>query len=184
MQLNPHFLFNTLHAISSLMHQDVDAADRMLIKLSELLRRALDGTDTQEVMLREELEFLRNYAAIEQTRFGDRLKIEMTITPDTLDAMVPNLVLQPILENAIRHGIEPHARDGFIEVSAKREGEALRLEVRDNGGGLNGSVVEGVGLSNTRARLKQLYGTRQTFTLADAPGGGVVVTATLPFHTA
>lgn len=184
MQLNPHFLFNTLHAISSLMHQDVDAADRMLVKLSDLLRRALDTTDTQEVTLREELEFLRNYAAIEQTRFGDRLKIEMNIPPDTLDALVPNLMLQPLLENAIRHGIEPHARPGVIEINAQREGERLRIAVRDNGGGLNGSVVEGIGLSNTRARLKQLYGTRQSFELANADGGGALVTACLPFHTA
>jgi two-component system LytT family sensor kinase len=184
MQLNPHFLFNTLHAISALMHQDVDAADRMLVKLSDLLRRALDMTDTQEVMLREELEFLRNYAAIEETRFGDRLTIEMNIPPDTRDAMVPNLVLQPLLENAIRHGIEPHARPGHIAISARRDGELLRLEVRDNGGGLgHGSIVEGVGLSNTRARLKQLYGARQTFELANAEGGGVVVSATFPFHT-
>ena len=185
MQLNPHFLFNTLHAISALMHQDVDAADRMLVKLSDLLRRALDSTDTQEVMLRDELEFLKNYAAIEETRFGDRLKIEMNIPSDTRDALVPNLVLQPLLENAIRHGIEPHARAGHIVISARREGEALRLEVRDNGGGLgHGSIVEGIGLSNTRARLKQLYGARQTFELANAEGGGVIVSATFPFHTA
>lgn len=184
MQLNPHFLFNTLHAISALMHQDVEAADRMLVKLSDLLRRALDTTNTQEVTLREELEFLRNYAAIEQTRFGERLKIEMEVAPETLDALVPNLVLQPLLENAIRHGIEPHARDGRIAIHVQRENDLLRLEVRDNGGGLNGSVVEGVGLSNTRARLKQLYGTRQSFALANAPDHGVVVTVLLPFHTA
>lgn len=184
MQLNPHFLFNTLHAISALMHQDVEAADRMLVKLSDLLRRALDATETQEVTLREELEFLRNYAEIEQTRFGDRLGIELDIPADTLEALVPNLMLQPLLENAIRHGIEPHARPGRIFIAARRDGGDLRLEVRDNGGGLgHGGVVEGIGLANTRARLKQLYGGRQTFALADAPGGGVVVTATFPFHT-
>ena len=184
MQLNPHFLFNTLHAISALMHQDVEAADRMLVKLSDLLRRALDSTDTQEVTLREELEFLKNYAAIEETRFGDRLTINMNIAPDTRDALVPNLVLQPLLENAIRHGIEPHARAGHITITARRAGESLRLEVRDNGGGLaNGEIVEGIGLANTRARLKQLYGARQTFELANAEGGGVTVTATFPFHT-
>ena len=183
MQLNPHFLFNTLHAISSLMHKDVEAADRMLVQLGDLLRHALESTDTQEVTLREELDFLSRYAQIEQTRFGDRLKIEMNIATETLDALVPNLVLQPLLENAIRHGIEPHARPGRIEVTARRDGDSLKLEVRDNGGGLvNGKVVEGVGLSNTRARLQQLYSEHQSFQLANAANGGVAVRVTLPFH--
>jgi signal transduction histidine kinase len=142
MQLNPHFLFNTLHAISALMHQDVDAADRMLVRLSDLLRRALESTDTQEVSLREELDFLSRYSEIEQTRFGDRLRIEMEIAPETLDALVPNLVLQPLLENAIRHGIEPHARPGRITVQSRRDGPALQLQVRDNGAGLNGNGTE------------------------------------------
>lgn len=184
MQLNPHFLFNTLHAISSLMHKDVEAADRMLVQLGDLLRHALESTGTQEVTLREELDFLSRYAEIEQTRFGDRLKIDMDIPADTLEALVPNLILQPLLENAIRHGIEPHARGGRIHVSAQREGDSLRLEVRDNGGGLvNGKTVEGVGLSNTRARLQQLYSERQSFQLADATNGGVAVRVSLPFHT-
>jgi two-component system, LytTR family, sensor kinase len=183
MQLNPHFLFNTLHAISSLMHRDVEAADRMLVRLSDLLRRALDSSDTQEVTLREELEFLHAYAEIEQTRFGERLTIEMNIAPDTLDALVPNLVLQPLVENSIKHGLEPHARPGRIEVSARRESDVLRLEVRDNGTGLNGSVVEGVGLSNTRGRLKQLYAERHSFELANTAQGGASVRITIPFHT-
>jgi len=182
MQLNPHFLFNTLHAISALMHRDVEAADRMLVRLSDLLRRALDTSDTQEVTLREEIEFLSRYAEIEQTRFGDRLKIEMNIAPDTLDALVPNLVLQPLLENSIRHGIEPHARVGRIEVMAQRAGDVLHLEVRDNGGGLNGKMVEGVGISNTRARLQQLYGARQKLELSNAAEGGVFVRLSFPFH--
>jgi two-component system, LytTR family, sensor kinase len=183
MQLNPHFLFNTLHAISSLMHQDVEAADRMLMKLGDLLRRALDTSDTQEVTLREELAFLRSYAEIEQTRFGDRLKIEMNIAPQALEALVPNLVLQPLVENAIKHGIERHARTGRIEVRATREANTLRLEVRDNGGGLpNGHVSEGIGLSNTRSRLAQLYGTRQSFNISNAAGGGVVARLEIPFH--
>ena len=184
MQLNPHFLFNTLHAISSLMHKDVEAADRMLVQLGDLLRHALESTDTQEVTLREELDFLSRYAQIEQTRFGDRLKIEMNIATETLDALVPNLVLQPLLENAIRHGIEPHARSGRIEVTAERHGDSLKLEVRDNGGGLvNGKVAEGVGLSNTRTRLQQLYSEHQSFQLANVANGGVAVRVTLPFHT-
>jgi two-component system, LytTR family, sensor kinase len=184
MQLNPHFLFNTLHAISSLMHQDVEAADRMLVRLSDLLRRALESTDTQEVPLREELDFLSRYSEIEQTRFGDRLRIDMEIAPETLEALVPNLVLQPLLENAIRHGIEPHARPGRITVTSQRDGNSLRLLVRDNGAGLNGGGAEGVGLANTRARLVQLYGDRQRFTLENAPEGGALVRVVLPYHTA
>src|SRR5690242_9119565 len=116
MQLNPHFLFNTLHAISSLMHKDVEIADRMITRLSDLLRYALESTDAQEVPLRQELDFLRRYLEIEQTRFGDRLQVRMDIAPDTLEARVPNLVLQPLVENAIRHGIEPRARPGLIEL--------------------------------------------------------------------
>ncbi len=183
MQLNPHFLFNTLHAISALMHKDVDAADRMLVRLSELLRHALEATDTQEVTLREELDFLSRYLDIEHTRFGPRLTVEMKIAPETLEALVPNLVLQPLLENAIRHGIEPHARPGSIEVSAKRDGESLRLEVRDNGDGLaGGAPTERVGLSNTRARLSQLYGHAQKFSLSNAPQGGFLASIDLPFR--
>jgi sensor histidine kinase YesM len=156
----------------------------MLVQLGDLLRHALESTDTQEVTLREELDFLSRYAEIEQTRFGDRLKIDMNIAADTLDALVPNLVLQPLLENAIRHGIEPHARAGRIQVSAQRDGDSLKLQVLDNGGGLvNGRIVEGVGLSNTRARLQQLYSERQTFELTNATNGGVAVHVTLPFHT-
>ena len=185
MQLNPHFLFNTLHAISSLMHQDVVAADRMLVRLSELLRRALDNSGTQEVTLREELEFLRSYAEIEQTRFGDRLKIELNIAPDTLEAFVPNLVLQPLVENAIKHGIEPSARANRIEVSVERREKMLNLLVRDNGrGAKNGVVQDGVGLANTRARLQQLYGSAQTFNAANADDGGFQVNVTIPFRTA
>ncbi len=182
MQLNPHFLFNTLHAISSLMHKDVEAADRMLVRLSELLRHALEATDTQEVTLREELDFLSRYLDIEHTRFGARLVVRMSIAPETLDALVPNLVLQPLLENAIRHGIEPHARPGCIEVRASRDGESLRLEVRDNGGGAVGPISEGVGLSNTRARLIQLYGDAQRFALRNDVAGGFIAAIDLPFH--
>jgi two-component system, LytTR family, sensor kinase len=183
MQLNPHFLFNTLHAISSLMHKDVDAADTMLVRLSELLRHALEATNTQEVSLREELDFLRRYLEIEQTRFGKRLKIEMTIALETLDALVPNLILQPSLENAIIHGIEPNAREGRIELNSRRDGDQLHLEVRDNGSGLREEQIEeGVGLSNTRARLQQLYGERQQFSIANGAEGGAVVTMIIPFR--
>ncbi len=184
MQLNPHFLFNTLHGISSLMHRDVEAADRMLVRLSELLRRALENTGTQEVTLREELDFLSRYLDIERTRFGERLTVKMNIAPDTLDALVPNLVLQPLVENAIQHGIEPHARPGVIELCARRGPGTLELEVSDNGAGLPGGQLkeEGVGVSNTRARLQQLYGAAQSLEFSNRPEGGVCVAVKLPWR--
>jgi len=186
MQLNPHFLFNTLHAISSLMHKDVEAADRMIARLSDLLRFALESGDAQEVPLRQELDFLSRYLEIEQTRFGDRLAVDLDIATDTLDALVPNLVLQPLVENAIRHGIEPRAKPGRIHLRARREHRRLKLEVRDNGVGLSpgGPPAEGVGLSNTRARLLQLYGEGHRFDLGNSPDGGLVVCVELPFHCA
>jgi signal transduction histidine kinase len=181
-QLNPHFLFNTLHTISALMHIDVEKADRMVAKLSDLLRYALDSTDEHEVPLRDEITFLKRYLEIEQTRFGDRLTVTMDIPADTWDAKVPNLILQPIVENAIRHGIEPHARPGKIHLSARRENGQLTLEVRDNGAGLkpNHTRREGIGTSNTRLRLQQLYGSNQSFTLENATGGGLLATVKLP----
>ena len=184
MQLNPHFLFNTLHSISALMHQNVEAADRMITRLSDLLRTALDSSDTQEVTLRQELEFLQRYLEIEQTRFGSRLTVKTDIAPDTLDARVPNLILQPLVENAIRHGIEPHAKPGRVELRAQRDADMLVLEVCDTGAGLggNGPAEEGVGLSNTRARLRTLYGEAHRFELRDAPGGGWRVWLTIPFR--
>src|SRR3989442_13820221 len=133
MQLNPHFLFNSLHAISALVHKDADLADQMITRLSDLLRYALESTDAQEVSLKQELDFLRRYLEIEQTRFGDRLRVRLDVAPDTLDAQVPNLILQPLVENAIRHGIEPHAKPGLIELRARRENGSLKLEVQDNG---------------------------------------------------
>jgi LytS/YehU family sensor histidine kinase len=183
MQLNPHFLFNTLHAISSLMHKDVEAADRMIARLSDLLRYALESTDEQEVPLRQELAFLDRYLEIEQTRFGDRLLIRKQVDPGALDVRVPNLVLQPLLENAIRHGIEPHARRGEICLSARRTDRVLHLEVQDNGAGLaagNGCPEEGVGLSNTRARLSELYGDEYRFEFKNAPEGGLIVHLAIP----
>src|SRR5688572_4807628 len=185
MQLNPHFLFNTLHAISSLMHKDVDAADRMLIRLGDLLRYALESTEEQEVKLRQELDFLDRYIDIERARFGDRLAVEKDIAPDTYDALLPNLLLQPIIENAIQHGIEPHARPGKIALKAARDGNAMRLEVRDNGDGLPGGArpQEGVGISNSRARLQQLYGDQGHFQLANAPEGGLIVSIVVPWRT-
>jgi two-component system LytT family sensor kinase len=184
MQLNPHFLFNTLHAISALMRKDIEAADRMIARLSDLLRYALESTDAQEVSLRQELEFLDGYLEIEQTRFGRRLTVTREIAPDTLDAQVPNLVLQPLVENAIRHGIEPHAKPGRIELRARRVGEHLELQVSDNGAGLSSGELsgEGIGLSNTRARLQQLYGEAHQLSLVNSAAGGLVVRVTIPFR--
>jgi two-component system, LytTR family, sensor kinase len=186
MQLHPHFLFNTLHAISVLMQENVTAANRMLVRLSELLRLTLDNAGTQETTLKQELEFLQRYLEIEQTRFSDRLTVQTEIDPATLDARVPNLLLQPLVENAFRHGIARRAGKGLVEIRARREGESLRLEVRDNGPGLHTDrqerLAQGVGLSNTRARLAQLYGEASNFTIGNAVGGGVLVTVVIPFR--
>lgn len=164
MQLQPHFLFNTLHAISTLMHRDVEAADRMLARLSELLRLALDHAGVQQVPLRQELEFLAKYLEIEQTRFQDRLTVQMEIQPATLDAQVPNLILQPLVENAVRHGIAPRAEPGRIEIRAAVRDAALQIEIVNSGGPAD-PFTEGVGLRNTRQRLEKLYGSKQRFVL-------------------
>lgn len=186
MQLNPHFLFNTLNAISSLMHMDVEAADRMLARLSDLLRYALESTNAQEVSLRQELDFLGGYLEIQQTRFGDRLKVDREIEPATLDARVPNLLLQPMVENAIQHGIAPHARPGRIVLRAHRRDGQLDLEVEDNGDGLSPTepLVASVGITNTRARLQQLYGTAHEFQLVKGASGGLLVKIRIPWNAA
>lgn len=182
-QLNPHFLFNTLNTISALMHKDAEAADRMVTKLAALLRQALESTDVHEVPLSRELDFLRRYLEIEQTRFGERLAVETRVAPDTLEARVPNLVLQPLVENAIRHGIEKHARPGRVILRALRRGGELELQVEDNGGGLPpGPRREGIGISNTRRRLDHLYGTRHKFELQNGPEGGLLARIIIPFH--
>jgi LytS/YehU family sensor histidine kinase len=182
MQLQPHFLFNTLNAISALIHQDVEVADCMIARLGELLRTTLENAGTQEVSLREELEFIGPYLEIEKARLGPRLTVGFDVDPAVMDALVPNLLLQPLVENAIRHGIAPQTGTGRIEIAASREGNLLELRVRDNGRGLSSNYREGVGVRNTRARLCQLYGATQTFTLHNHPEGGVLVTVGLPFR--
>ncbi|MGH7719527.1 MAG: sensor histidine kinase [Gemmatimonadaceae bacterium] len=185
MQLQPHFLFNTLNAISELVHEDADTADRMITRLGDLLRSSLDLAGRQEVPLKQELEFLRAYLEIEQTRFRDRLEVRMHIDPEALDARVPNLILQPLVENAIKHGTAPRAAAGLIEIFAARRDGQIVVEVRDNGGGLAanvGSFREGVGLRNTRARLKQLYGSGHRFELRNRTGGGAIVTMVIPYR--
>ncbi|MFI5173487.1 MAG: sensor histidine kinase [Terriglobia bacterium] len=186
MQLHPHFLFNTLHAISALVHKDPEVADRMIARLSDLLRLTLDNVGVQEVPLREELEFLDRYLDIEQQRFQDRLEVHMEIDSRALDALVPNLILQPLVENAIRHGIAQRSSAGRVEIRAKREDSLLQLEVRDDGSGLpeesGENLKEGIGLGNTRTRLQQLYGTTHRFELSNAPNGGLVVSLMIPFR--
>lgn len=184
MQLNPHFLFNTLHAISTLIHKNPDAADDMVTQLSDLLRMTLDTIGVQEVTLREELDFLQRYLDIQQTRFHDRLAVTLDVPSDTLDARVPNQVLQPIVENAIRHGLDPRAGTGHIEIRARGTEGMLQLQVRDDGPGLrvNGAIFahSGIGLANTRARLTQLYGPLASLDLTNHPRGGTLVTLLVP----
>ncbi len=188
MQLHPHFLFNALHSISALVHSDPDAADKMIARLGDFLRLTLDSAAAQEVPLRQELEFLNCYLDIERTRFRDRLTTQIEADPQLLDCVVPNLILQPIVENAIRHGVSQRASHGHVEVRASRSGDALRLEVRDNGRGLPEGADDGrgkpggVGLANTRARLQQLYGNSYRFELSNVPTGGAIVTLELPMH--
>ena len=184
MQLNPHFLFNTLHAISSLVHKDAEAADRMISRLSDLLRYTLESTAEHEVPLEQELQVLDRYLEIEQTRFGARLTVQKQIAPETLMVLVPNLILQPLVENAIKHGIEPHSRPGLIEISAQRRDQTLVLEIRDNGKGFKDTKRERVGISNTRERLQQLYPSAHKFEMISAPQEGLTVRLQIPWRTA
>jgi len=183
MQLQPHFLFNTLNAIAELVHSDPEAADQMITRLGRLLRLSLDHASHQVVPLRLEADFLRVYMDIEQVRFQDRLEVVWDLAPDTLDAAVPTLLWQPVLENAIRHGVTPLAGRGRIVIGSRREAEDLVLEIRDNGQGLPAGGVprQGVGLRNVRERVEQLYGPRARFLLLPGAGGGVVATLRLPF---
>ncbi|HLW76600.1 MAG TPA: histidine kinase, partial [Bryobacteraceae bacterium] len=182
-QLQPHFLFNTLHAISALMYRDVESADRMMTRLSDFLRLTLDSSGVQEVTLKREMEYLDKYIEIEQVRFGERLRIERRIEPRALDLLVPNLALQPLVENAVRYAIAPRAAGGRIEIVAKVVGDELWIEVKDDGAGATGGVKEGVGLSNTRARLEQLYGKWARLELGNAESGGFRARLRMAAHT-
>jgi LytS/YehU family sensor histidine kinase len=184
-QLHPHFLFNTLHTISALMHRDTEAADAMLARLSDLLRLSLDRTGGQHVTVKEEIDFIQKYLEIERTRFGDRLEVRVNVDPDTLDAAVPNLLLQPLVENAIRHGIAQKVGGGLLDVRVAREGDALCLTVRDTGPGLPAATLSalntGVGLTNTRSRLEELFPGRHRFEFHEPADGGLAVEIVIPF---
>lgn len=186
MQLHPHFLFNTLHSISALLHSDVEAARRMIVCLGDFLRLTLDSAGKQEVNVEQEIQFLKGYLEIEQIRFQDRLTVKVSVDPQAMDVKVPNLILQPIVENAIRHGIAPRSAPGLIEIDVKRQNGMLHMEVRDNGPGLSVSHSSiklfrgGVGLANTRARLDKLYGSAHRFELENNPEGGLTVTVEVP----
>ena len=186
-QLHPHFLFNTLNGIAALIYEDPKAAHRMLARLSELLRISFQDAGAQEVPLRCELEFSRRYLELEQIRLGDRLLVNFEIAPETLEACVPNLLLQPLLENAIKHAIAPFSNPGRLGVCSRRENQTLVLQVTDNGPGLTVPVddsKQGVGLNNTRARLKELYGNAHSIHLKNGESGGLVVAIAIPFRVA
>jgi two-component system LytT family sensor kinase len=184
-QLQPHFLFNTLHAIITLLDEDTLSAEDMLLRLSELLRAFLEDYDGQEIPLRRELELLELYLGIQRRRFKDRLTTRIHVAPDVLDAAVPSLVLQPIVENAIRYGIGQHVGDDCVEIDCRREGDALCIDVRnynstlDEGGHAGG---HGIGLSNTRLRMRELYGDAASLRLDLIVPRGVACRLRVPFH--
>lgn len=185
-QLHPHFLFNTMNAVSELVYESPEIADRILTQLSALLRLSLKSGKENEVPLREELDFLRKYVEIQQTLLQERLVVNFRIDSGALDARVPNMILQPLVENAIRHGIAPREEGGRVEIEVQRSNGALHVRVRDDGPGLtagrNGKEAKGIGLSNTLARLKHLYGDEHRFELTETPGGGLTVGMAIPFR--
>ncbi len=187
MQLQPHFLFNTLHTVSALIRDNPEAAEDVLVRLSDLLRQTLDNDTAQEVPLRAELDFLSLYLQIEQVRFADRLAIHIDLAPDTLNALVPNMVLQPLVENALRHGIGRKAQAGRLEIRSWRQGSDCMISVQDSGTGFpansTGDLTGGIGLSNTRSRLEHLYPGNHSLRLDNALEGGALVTLRIPFRT-
>ena len=183
-QLRPHFLFNTLNMIAEQVYTDPSGADAMLTRLGVLLRSSFTEADRELVPLRCELELLDSYVEIMRARFRGRLTFELDVEPAALEALVPRFMLQPLVENAIKHGVEPREEGGRVIVSARQRGESLALDVRDNGDGIPGAIREGTGVRNTRERLHHLYGTgRQQFTLTPAVGGGTVASVIIPFDT-
>ena len=187
MQMNPHFLFNTLNSIASLVQEDGKKAEEMITSLGELLRLTLRGTDRQEVTVREELQFLERYLHIEKTRFGERLQIDRAIDPDTLNGLVPILILQPLVENAVKHGIETQIAPGRIRLEIRRRGDQLSFIVTDNGrspaASANGELREGIGLGNTRSRLKELYGEKSVMIVGFGQGTGFTAEIHIPWRS-
>ena len=188
MQLQPHFLFNALNTIGSLVRTGRNTvAVNVVARLGRLLRWVLDEAATHEVALKDELAFVRNYLEIERVRFSDRLEVKIAADSSVLDASVPHLILQPLVENAIKHGIGPNVSSGIVAIGAARSNGELQLTVRDNGCGLSSErsrgLESGVGLTNTRARLSQLYGARARLDVGSVPDGGTEVTVALPFRT-
>ena len=185
MQVQPHFLFNTLHSISALLSKDTEGARKMITRLGDFLRLTLENSGLQEVTLQQEIEFLNGYLEIERIRFKDRLTTDIQVDPEVLDVRVPNLILQPIVENAMRHAVG-NSTYGHVEVVAVPVNGVVRIEVKDNGPGIKGDRTlearrgKGLGLANTRARLLGLYGDKARFELSNAPAGGLVVTLEIP----
>ncbi|PWT90639.1 MAG: hypothetical protein C5B54_06760 [Acidobacteria bacterium] len=185
MQLHPHFLFNALNSLSQLMREDLDAAEDMIKNLKEFLQATLYDPDVHQIPFEKELQFLNRYLAIESIRFSDKLKVKMNIDPEAKKVLVPNLILQPIVENAIKHGIAFRRDPGEVEITAERRNGVLTVSVRDHGPGLGKTRQElisrpRVGISNTRERLFQMYGTRHRFELVNAPEGGLLVIMEIP----
>jgi two-component system, LytTR family, sensor kinase len=179
-QLQPHFLFNTLNAVNGLIYEDQKAAGRVINRLGELLRMSLAAGNQQEVPLRYELEFVRAYLDIQQTRLGKRLRVEFDVPEDLYDLMVPTLLLQPLAENAVLHGIAPLMRGGTVRIAGRQAGDSLILTVADTGAGFGNATRRGIGLTNIQLRLRQLYGDDQTFSIEDNNPAGTIVTTTLP----
>ena len=184
-QLNPHFLFNTLHAISSLVERDPRGVRKMIARLSDLLRTTLEGSHEQEIPLEKELETLHRYIEIMEVRYQGRLSVDISVDEGLAGALVPTLILQPIVENAMKHGVDESSGDARISIEAKRDGPDILLRVSDTGPGREAALApsNGVGVKNTQARLEQLYGETARFTLAKSVKGGAIAEIRLPFHT-
>jgi signal transduction histidine kinase len=192
MQVHPHFLFNTLHSISSLVLEEPAKANAMIARLGDFLRLTLEHSEQQFVTLKKEIEFVRCYLEIEEARFSDRLIMEFEVEPKSLTAQVPHLILQPLVENAVQHAVAPYAADGYIKISARKFNEKVSIEIADSGNGIEVATTknsisnkgQGVGLANVRGRLKQLYGANYKFDLNNNPSGGLIVVLEIPFAAA